>query len=55
MLSAVFSAAMSSLYFSYLPNKLGLIISALIGVAMGLLVIHFQNMPLDKVKGNHDE
>lgn len=55
MLSAVFSAAMSSLYFSYLPNKLGLIISALIGVATGLIVIHFQNMPLGKIKGSHNE
>ena len=55
MLSAVFSAAVSSLYFAYLPNKLGLIVSALIGVSVGLLVIHFQDMPLEKMKEIEDE
>ena len=55
MLSAVFSAAVSSLYFAYLPNKLGLIVSALIGVSVGLLVIYFQNMPLEKMKEIEDE
>ena len=42
MFSAMLCAAIASLYFAYLPNKLGLIVSALVGVAAGLLVVHFQ-------------
>jgi len=48
MLSATFCAAISSLYFSFLPNKLGLIVSALIGVVAGLLVIYFEKMNLNQ-------
>lgn len=48
MLSAVLSAAIASLYFAHLPNKLGLIVSALIGVFTGLSVLRFQKMPLDE-------
>jgi len=55
MLSAVFSAGAASLYFAYLPNKLGLIVSALIGVAVGLSVVHMSNMPLTKMKEIEDE
>ena len=47
MLSATGSAAIASLYFSYLPNKLGLIISALIGVAAGLSVMRLQKMSIN--------
>ena len=47
MLSATFSAAIASLYFSYLPNKLGLIISALIGVGAGLSVMRMQKMSIN--------
>jgi len=55
MLSAVFSAAISSLYFAHLPNKLGLIVSTLIGVCLGLLTVHFDTMPLKRGKDlNHD-
>ena len=48
MFSAVISAAITSLYFADLPNKLGLIISALVGVGIGLLVVHFQNMSINE-------
>ena len=51
MFSAMFCAVISSLYFAYLPNKLGLMISALIGVMAGLLITHFQKMPL-RLKSN---
>lgn len=47
MFSAMFSAALASLYFAHLPNKLGLIISALVGVVIGFLVIHFQKTSID--------
>jgi len=50
MFSAMLSAAIASLYFAYLPNKLGLIVSALIGVAVGLTVVHFQKSPLSEEK-----
>ncbi|WP_413694151.1 AzlC family ABC transporter permease [Psychromonas sp. KJ10-2] len=50
MFSAMLSAAIASLYFAYLPNKLGLIVSALIGVAVGLTVVHFQKSPLSQEK-----
>lgn len=39
MLSAIICAAVSSLIFAHLPNKLGLIISALIGVIVGFSLI----------------
>jgi 4-azaleucine resistance transporter AzlC len=42
MFSAMLSAAIASLYFAYLPNKLGLIVSALIGVVVGLSVVYLQ-------------
>jgi 4-azaleucine resistance transporter AzlC len=42
MFTAMFSAAIASLYFAYLPNKLGLIVSALIGVMTGLSVEYWQ-------------
>ncbi|MEH6453342.1 MAG: AzlC family ABC transporter permease, partial [Psychromonas sp.] len=38
MISAIISAGLSSLYFAHLPNKLGLIISAIIGIAVGLSI-----------------
>jgi len=48
MFSAMLSAAISSLFFAHLPNKLGLIISALIGVIAGLIVIQFQKVSLNQ-------
>jgi len=48
MFSAMLCAAIASLYFAYLPNKLGLIVSALVGVAAGLLVVHFQKMSINQ-------
>jgi 4-azaleucine resistance transporter AzlC len=42
MISAIICAAVSSLAFANLPNKLGLIISALIGVAVGFSVISLE-------------
>ncbi|PKF60225.1 branched-chain amino acid ABC transporter permease [Psychromonas sp. psych-6C06] len=38
MISAIIAAGFSSLIFAQLPNKLGLIISALIGVMIGLTI-----------------
>ncbi|MEI6896715.1 MAG: AzlC family ABC transporter permease [Psychromonas sp.] len=38
MLTAIVCAAVSSLTFAHLPNKLGLIVSALIGVTVGLIM-----------------
>lgn len=38
MISAIISAGLCSLAFAHLPNKLGLIISALIGVFVGLAI-----------------
>jgi 4-azaleucine resistance transporter AzlC len=46
MIAAIFSAGVSSLIFAHLPNKLGLIISAVIGVAVGLSVIQFSKKEL---------
>ena len=43
MISAIIAAGFSSIAFAHLPNKLGLIISALIGVAVGLSVLQFAN------------
>lgn len=48
MFSAMFTAAIASLYFSYLPNKLGLIVSALIGVIVGLSVVHLQKKSISR-------
>ncbi|MDN2663303.1 AzlC family ABC transporter permease [Psychromonas sp. 14N.309.X.WAT.B.A12] len=50
MFSAMLSAAIASLYFAHLPNKLGLIVSALIGVAIGLTVVHFQKASIPQEK-----
>jgi 4-azaleucine resistance transporter AzlC len=38
MISAIIAAGISSLTFAHLPNKLGLIVSAIIGVAVGLSI-----------------
>lgn len=46
MISAIFSAAVSSLVFAHLPNKLSLIISALIGVAAGYTIITMEKRRL---------
>lgn len=46
MISAIICAAISSLTFAHLPNKLGLIISALIGVAVGLSISKFKKEEL---------
>lgn len=46
MFSAITCAAISSLTFSHLPNKLGLIISALIGVLAGLAVLQLSKKEL---------
>lgn len=46
MFSAIFCAGISSLCFAHLPNKLGLIISALIGVAVGYSIITLQKRRL---------
>lgn len=48
MLGAVTCSAVASLYFAHLPNKLGLIISALIGVLAGLLMSHLEKAQSDK-------
>ena len=48
MFTAMLSAAIASLYFAYLPNKLGLIISALIGVITGLSVVHWQKRTINR-------
>jgi 4-azaleucine resistance transporter AzlC len=50
MFTAMISAGIASVYFAHLPNKLGLIVSALIGVTAGLLVVHLQSMPLNRSK-----
>lgn len=42
MISSIIAASISSLSFAYLPNKLGLIISALIGVSVGLSMIKLE-------------
>lgn len=42
MISAILCAGLSSLAFAHLPNKLGLIISALIGVSVGLTISKFK-------------
>jgi len=41
MISAVLCAGLSSLMFAHLPNKLGLIISAITGIAVGLSISQF--------------
>lgn len=46
MISAIIAAALSSLAFAHLANKLGLIISALIGVLVGLTVLKFAKREL---------
>lgn len=46
MISAILAAGISSLTFAHLPNKLGLIISALIGVLVGLTVVKLKNRQL---------
>ena len=46
MISAIVCAGVSSLAFAHLPNKLGLIISALIGVAVGYTTITLQKKAL---------
>ncbi|PKG39515.1 AzlC family ABC transporter permease [Psychromonas sp. Urea-02u-13] len=43
MISAIFAAGISSLAFAHLPNKLGLIVSAIIGVAVGLTISQLAN------------
>ena len=43
MISAIIVAGISSLAFAHLPNKLGLIISAIIGVAIGLTISQLSN------------
>ena len=43
MISAIIAAGISSLAFAHLPNKLGLIVSALIGVAVGLTISQLSN------------
>lgn len=46
MISAIIAAGFSSLIFAQMPNKIGLIISALIGVMVGLTVTKFKNRQL---------
>jgi len=46
MISAIVSAGVSSLLFAHLPNKLGLIVSALIGVMVGYSIITLQKRGL---------
>ncbi|WP_037027565.1 AzlC family ABC transporter permease [Psychromonas aquimarina] len=46
MIAAIICAGLSSLVFADLPNKLGLIISAVIGVAVGLSVIQLAKKEL---------
>lgn len=43
MISAIVAAGFCSIVFAHLPNKLGLIISAIIGVAVGLSISQFAN------------
>jgi 4-azaleucine resistance transporter AzlC len=43
MISAIIAAGISSLAFALLPNKLGLIVSAIIGVAVGLTISQLSN------------